>query len=572
MRALQIRINYQWVNYSTLVKKHEHYQKIEHEKTTRRLKIELIRQQQSAIVREAFDRYDTDHSGSIDHDEFKRMYREELCVPLTDAQAELAIRAMDKSGNGMVEFDELLNWFAEDMLSRSGSGLSSLDLLRQALLAKRKMRRYREKLNEYLPHKKVETPKVPGFPKVELVDKSEFITKKRVFFRFLKEIYQLQWIFEDEPAISMAHAQELFEQIFVPKWNAGELTYDLYYDDESFKFKGESWKRRWNGTTEKFEYTTRRKRKRQRRNRKPKRSRSIRKLEPIAEGVEDEEADEEDMEEYEVVEMIDPRRKESLFEQAREAFIKGDRDASGYIDEKEFRQLMIHELCEPITKAKAKAVLGTLDRDGNGKIDIEEFSLWYATEKSQDYPTTVDLERMRLALRTKRRVIETTMVVVGSSIENGKRVKKAWDKKVKEQRLIQDSKGASPELIALLEEGHAKLLAMKALRLHQGNLEAARQYLINKQEEVINDKEKARIKREENRIRMKQKRAESAKRRRERMAAARKKLKEYILGPDKQEAHANKLQDAIKNLDREIFMVERDMEESAKRRRRAEPR
>lgn len=238
-----------------------------------------IRVQNEAILRDAFDRYDADKSGAIDRSEFRRMFREELCQPLSEVQIDRAMSAMDRSGNGLIEFDELLAWFAEDLLEKTQSDAAandsgaSLALLKEALKAKRQMRRYKERLLDVLPPSPLEIlakkrrrdpsndeeekpppvrAKVPRFPSVECLEQADFAAKRKVFFRFLHDICGIEWVLEDEPVIPTADASDVFASVFVPRWNSGKLTHDFYFDGEAFEFAGEQWERRWDVTRKQF--------------------------------------------------------------------------------------------------------------------------------------------------------------------------------------------------------------------------------------------------------------------------------------------------------------------------------
>ncbi|TMW63729.1 hypothetical protein Poli38472_002670 [Pythium oligandrum] len=564
--AAAISEKYEWLTYSKALVQRENHALTEQAEKARQEKLLAIRVQQEAILRDAFDRYDADHSGSIDRTEFKSMFKEELCQPLSDEQVTEAMAAMDKSGNGLIEFDELLAWFVEEQLNQQEAGpvneSTSLALLKEALRGKRQMRRYKEKLNEFLPHlssgeaKADEPPsvvrqRVRGFPAVECLEHSDFARKRKVFYRFVHEICNLDWIYEDEAVIPVTNAMEVFDQVFLPRWNGGQLTYDFYFDDESFEFEGEMWYRRWDSATKKYYFYTTRKKTRtvaieSHKKQKRKKSKSDAHVQVIEETVE-------------VREAIDPRRKEMLLELARAAFTRADADNSGYIDTEEFHRMLNNELCEPVSKSKARQVMKQLDADGSGKIDFNEFFQWYATEKCQDYPVTAKMERARALLKTKQRAKASARAAVDASVAGSTKLKEVIDRKMKEHQLARDCKGASAELITLLEEGFPKGLAEKALALHNQDVVFARQWLQEKHQEEQRERETAARERANRKAQAKKDARTRSLTRRQKIVAMRKQVKLVLLGPSKKEAHTARVDQALMNLDREIKLVERQM-------------
>lgn len=576
--AAMIMAKYQWMSLAMHTKQQDQQELTEQARRDRESRLVAIRMQQEAILRDAFDRYDKDQSGSIDETEFRRMILEELCQPLSEQQVKDAVQIMDKSGNGMIEFDELLTWFAEDLLDNSGqepAGTASLTLLKETLKAKRQMRRYKDKLNSLIPTvpktllgvgakappPPVEKPRVPGFPSIGCLDRADFAHKRNVFFRFLQQICDVEWIHEDEHIIPIANAMDVFEQVFLPRWNGGQLTYDFYFDEESFTFEGLQWQRRWDATSNKYRFHTRKKRvvhlaeqvltaqKGRRKSSKKKKADEHAALLQVPE------------EDYEdVVELIDPRRKQMLWDEAQRAFSKADRDASGYIDADEFHRMLVAELCEPISKAQARKIMKELDSDNSDKIDFNEFFIWYATDKCQDYPTTPKLERAKALLKTKRRARETANAVIGATVSGGLKVKEALETSLRAQQLQRDMKGASEQLVMLLQEGFAKPLASKALILHQQDVGLARAWLLAKQSEERENMEREAKHERDRRAMEKQTRQASAIKRSLRLSAMRKHWKALLFGPDKKEVHAANVADALENLDLEIARVENEVD------------
>lgn len=593
--AQDIVAKYQWTTLTMYQRQQQTLRQAQDTQKEREDELFAIRMQHEAILRDAFDRYDSDHSSSIDRVEFKRMFREELCQPLKDNQIDDAMRAMDKSGDGKIQFDELLLWFTEGVRDNSSQVASQAsDLLKDALRAKRTMRRYREKLNALMPpvgstikdklsllsptaganNDEPSAPvvsKVPGFPSVECLALGDYASKRKVFFRFLKEIFQLEWVEDDEAIIPIENARDVFKSVFLPRWNAGELTFDFYFDDEAFEFEGSEWRRCWDAERCKYVYQTRRKvhkmvtlvgeiddgKRRTSSVKKSSRRKSSRKAsQPRPAG--DQAAIVQEVYE-DVVEMIDPRRKQLLFEDAKRAFATADQDASGFIDAKEFHHLLTAELCEPISKSKSREIMDEIDSDKSGKIDFDEFFLWYATDKCQDYPTTPQMERVRAILKTRRRARTTALAAVGAGVNGGLKVKQALEEKLRDNQLARDCKGASAELVILLYEGFPKLLASKALSLHQQHIDAARVWLTDKQQEEQREKDAVSKERADRKLLKKRATREAVLKRKKRVAGVKKTMKLLFFGVNKKEAHAAKVHDALQHLDREIKLVDQQL-------------
>jgi Ca2+-binding EF-hand superfamily protein len=63
-------------------------------------------------------------------------------------------------------------------------------------------------------------------------------------------------------------------------------------------------------------------------------------------------------------------------EEVREIFEHFDRDGNGFIDKKEWRKLL-EALDSGFTDEEAKIGLREVDKNGNGKIELEEFMKWW---------------------------------------------------------------------------------------------------------------------------------------------------------------------------------------------------
>jgi Ca2+-binding EF-hand superfamily protein len=536
--------------------------------------ISAFRDENESVIREAFDRYDQDKSGWIDRDELQCMFREELCQPLTEEELLKVLEAIDKSKNGHIEFEELLLWFSEELYNKSQNPNQAeprkIQLLKETLRAKRQMRRYKERLEHQIdklpsvPSPMVLLPTfppkpklVPGFPSVLQLETKDFETKKKVFFRFLHEICGIEWIFEDESLFSKEKAIETFEKVFLPRWNTGVLTYDFYFDDESFEHDGSKWTRKWIPKQKRYVYCSRRKKmivktqnkssKKKRLMRREKSSSSlVSKIEDTVEEIEVEE---------DIEELIDPRRKEMLKQEARKAFDLADVDHSGFIDKDEFYNALRVELCEPISRQKALQVMDILDTNKSGTIDFDEFFQWFASEKCQDYQITSNVKRARAILKTRKTLRQTLKMIVTCILQGGKVINELITEKIKEERFKIDAKNASPQLIELLVEGFRKDLSMKALKLYQDNVQVAKEWL---QDKIDEEEKKLEEKREMIR-QMREIRRQKAKKRQEKLEKIYDKIKSSLVRKNKHLIQRERLQDILNNLDLEIQQVEEDM-------------
>ena len=61
------------------------------------------------VVKEAFDKFDEDGSGTMEVDELEAMLSHELREPVPEEELQKAIQEMDSDGNGVVDFEEFLD-------------------------------------------------------------------------------------------------------------------------------------------------------------------------------------------------------------------------------------------------------------------------------------------------------------------------------------------------------------------------------------------------------------------------------------------------------------------------------
>jgi hypothetical protein len=77
-----------------------------------RAQLEEMRKRSLKIAREAFERADTDNSGSLDAEEIW-VLANQLGHQMTKRQARAAVRGMDNDGNGEVDFEEFYEWWSK---------------------------------------------------------------------------------------------------------------------------------------------------------------------------------------------------------------------------------------------------------------------------------------------------------------------------------------------------------------------------------------------------------------------------------------------------------------------------
>eukprot|EP00940_MAST-03C_sp_MAST-3C-sp2_P002923 g2923.t1 len=102
---------------------------------------------------------------------------------------------------------------------------------------------------------------------------------------------------------------------------------------------------------------------------------------------------------------------EKYREELLAVFNEYDKDASGSIDRNELRDLLVSELCEPVTEADLDDAMGVLDLDGDGAVFFEEFVEWWVVEQIEERSTSLKLGLLRSKLRASKRVREAANVV-----------------------------------------------------------------------------------------------------------------------------------------------------------------
>jgi Ca2+-binding EF-hand superfamily protein len=74
------------------------------------------------------------------------------------------------------------------------------------------------------------------------------------------------------------------------------------------------------------------------------------------------------------------RRVDPAFEDMKEAFESIDKDRSGSIEFNEFMKLM-RDLDHTRPESALRAQFANLDKNRDGRVGIEEFQVWFGTER-----------------------------------------------------------------------------------------------------------------------------------------------------------------------------------------------
>ncbi|RQM19895.1 hypothetical protein B5M09_011049 [Aphanomyces astaci] len=167
--------------------------------------------------------------------------------------------------------------------------------------------------------------------------------------------FALEWIFEDMHEIDLDKQMTVFADVFVPRWNAGALGYEYLYDGTTFEHQATLFEQKWDVDLNKYVFLN--------------------------------------METHDT-HLVDPRKEDVLYALALEA--------SGEVDVHELFTLLNESLCEPMTMDQVIQVMTSIDQDGTGTINFNEFYAWYGSEYSQKQIKSVKHDGLKLALRTRR--------------------------------------------------------------------------------------------------------------------------------------------------------------------------
>ena len=433
----------------------------------------------------AFSKYDVDGSGTMESLELADLLRKELNEPVTSTELEDAVRDMDADGNGVIDFEEFLDWFTSDSI-RGRKGSLLLKTLRFKLRVQAKLRRTAEsasraigkamkaakeksaavgakiakaakrtsaavaraksRIYKKLP-KKIRAmyeapPRIPN-TSVGPIDMKDFDRLQQVFLRWCKETFLLDIPYHG--FLNTKKAKDAFEEVFIPRWNNGELDIWHYHDGREFELNGEQWIQTWDADNGRFEY----------------REWDSSKKEILYPGDE--------------ALFVDPLKVANCRPAALKAFEKYDADGSGTLGPDEVKKLLNSELCTPIRGQTLEGFMEEVDEDKNGVVDFEEFLQWYARETDENgvnaiWARSLKTKTKKALLQSRKRLRNSGKDLMAYSRRTISRLKtKILDKL------------ASKELLHLYKElGYPRDMSQKALSMHNADVEKAIAWLQSK--------------------------------------------------------------------------------------------
>ncbi|KAH9194467.1 hypothetical protein AeNC1_003544 [Aphanomyces euteiches] len=417
----------------------------------RQNKIEAIRRMLEKPVLDAFQEYDPSHEGYIGLGELRMLLTQEFCIPITKREIEPIYRKIDADNDGKLGWNEILNWLAIEIVNGTFRGKvrsirrKNLHVQKRYRKAKRRYRDIKRSYRERF-RKREKKRYVPYFDNVlQLHRLDDFQRKKQVFYRFIRVEFSMDWILEDVHDIALENQMRVFAEVFVPRWNSGDLGYEYYYDGVTFEHKFNVFEQKWDEGLKKYVFIN------------------------MATSQ---------------THLIDPRKEEVLFAQAKEAFEEVDVDGSGSVDVNELYTLLNQSLCEPISMQQVVEIMTSIDIDGNGIISFDEFYTWYGSEYSQQQVKSLKHDGLKLALRTRRNARRIAAKGYNQSMRRGKSIIKNVKARMEQRRLEKACENADPETVQLLMEGFEKHLIQKALILNRNDVAKARDWLAQKSEEM----------------------------------------------------------------------------------------
>ena len=133
--------------------------------------------------------------------------------------------------------------------------------------------------------------------------------------------------------------RRVYTELFMPRWNEGQLTNSYYHHDRIFFHAGLWWKQEFLDDEDKmfFTFTCR--------------------------------------ETGEIV-LENPMTVEAVRDKVWAAFNKFDIDNSGTLERDEVAEMLAYELFEPVSEKELDVAMRDLDEDGNGHVEFQEFLLW----------------------------------------------------------------------------------------------------------------------------------------------------------------------------------------------------
>ncbi|KAF0700036.1 Aste57867_9422 [Aphanomyces stellatus] len=449
--AQDVITQHQWLTRSRRDAEIAAVDKVIRDAELRKNKLDEICKMLERPVLDAFQLFDPNHEGFIGLGELRLLLTQELCIPVTRKEIEAMAKQIDDNGDGKLAWNEILKWLAVQIVDGTFRG-NIRGIRRRKMHVQKKIRktkqRYREvkrKVGARIPHQ-AKKHYVPNFDHVlQLHPVDDFQRQKHVLYRFLKDEFALSWILDDIHDIELENQMRVFADVFVPRWNKGKLGYEYYYDGVSFTHNSTLYEQKWDEETTKYVFLNL---------------------------------------ETNQMHLVDPRKQEVLYAMAWDAFQEVDVDQSGDIDVNELYTLLTENLCEPMSMHDVIATMQTIDRDGTGSIDFDEFFAWYGSEYSQLQVRSVKHDSLKLALRTRRNAKKIASKGYNAGLEHGKSMLKSFKSRIDQRRLEKDCENADPETVELLHEGFEKHMIQKALMINRNDVAQSRDWLEQKKQEA----------------------------------------------------------------------------------------
>jgi calmodulin len=279
---------HKWATYNILVQRES--DRKDHEELVTKFKLEL---------RDMFERYDKDGSGSIDRWELMDMIRSELCEPVSENEIDEAMKVIDINGDGTVDYSEFVEWWVVDNVETKTHSLK-LDILRTKLRGDKALRESLESLRRGIAWwqfrkgrtgvrvvDKLKNINIAGkiaknlgkgefdvrtdsgemirnvnFKKLQLrkyvrgtygyqIQVQDYENYERHILRYAKEKHKIDI---DLDATSKEKMFRVFKKMFMPHWNGGQLDRTYYRDGYEFEFDGSWWKQTWNQEKKEFHF------------------------------------------------------------------------------------------------------------------------------------------------------------------------------------------------------------------------------------------------------------------------------------------------------------------------------
>ncbi|RHY33729.1 hypothetical protein DYB32_001444 [Aphanomyces invadans] len=191
-------------------------------------------------VLDAFQVYDPDHEGFIGIGELRMLLTQELCIPVRKRDIQAIVANIDINHDGHLGPVRAVR-------------RSQLRVHKRYRNAAQRYREFQRAFHGRFPSRRAKKRMVSLYPDVgQLHPVDDFQRKKHVFYRFLQTEFAMAWILDDIHVIDLDNQMKVFADVFVPRWNAGALGYDYYYDGVTFEHKATLFEQKWDRDLHKY--------------------------------------------------------------------------------------------------------------------------------------------------------------------------------------------------------------------------------------------------------------------------------------------------------------------------------